>query len=115
LKRVCAVANAYKHSGPLNAKHPITSESDGVWATGAGFSIDGYGVGKFSGGRSSCEPESGARAKILGDVPWSIAGWFKFLGRSGRCAPAERSFVVSGLGGEGRVVPPHRAGIRART
>ena len=28
IERVCAVANAYKHAGPLRAKHPINSESD---------------------------------------------------------------------------------------
>ena len=48
IERVCAVANAYKHSGPLHTRHPITSESD-VLATGAGYGIDAFGVGKFSG------------------------------------------------------------------
>jgi hypothetical protein len=45
IDRVCAVANAYKHSGPLRAKHPINSESD-VLGTGAGYGTDGYGVGR---------------------------------------------------------------------
>jgi len=51
---------------PLNAKHPITSESD-VLATGAGFGIDGYGVGKFSGVEVLGEPERRSRAKIPGE------------------------------------------------
>jgi hypothetical protein len=38
IDRVCAVANAYKHAGPLLPKHPINSES---LATGAGYGIDG--------------------------------------------------------------------------
>jgi hypothetical protein len=95
IERVCAVANAYKHSGPLNAKHPITSESD-VLATGAGFGIDGYGVGKFSGVEVLVNQKDGAVRKFLGDVPWSIAGWFKFLADRGVALPPEE-LVVCGL------------------
>jgi hypothetical protein len=79
----------------LNAKHPITSESD-VLATGAGFGIDGYGVGKFSGVEVLVNQKDGAVRKFLGDVPWSIAGWFRFLADQGVTLPLEE-FVVCGL------------------
>ena len=82
IERVCAVANAYKHSGPLNAKHPISSESD-VLATGAGYGIDGYGVGKYSGVEVLMNQKDGTVRKFLGDVPWAIAGWFQFLAGQG--------------------------------
>src|SRR5215467_10946964 len=62
IERVCAVANAYKHPGPLHTRHPITSESD-VLATGAGYGIDAFGVGKFSGGEVLVNQKDGC-AKI---------------------------------------------------
>jgi hypothetical protein len=95
IERVCAVANAYKHSGPLNAKHPITSESD-VLATGAGFGIDGFRVGKFSGIEVLVNQKDGTVRKFLGDVPWSIAGWFNFLADQATRLPSEE-FLVCGL------------------
>jgi hypothetical protein len=50
--RVCAVANAYKHDVLNDPKHPIRSDAD-VLVVGAGYGIDGWGMGKF-GGISSC-------------------------------------------------------------
>src|SRR5258708_38090339 len=73
IERICAVANAYKHSGPLRAKHPINSESD-VLATGVGYGIDAFSVGKFSGVEVLVNQKDGSVRKFLGDVPWSIAG-----------------------------------------
>jgi hypothetical protein len=95
IDRVCAVANAYKHAGPLRAKYPINSESD-VLATGAGYGIDGYGVGKFSGVEVLVNQKDGTTRKFLGDVPWSIAGWFRFLADHGSPAPAT-GCIVCGL------------------
>jgi hypothetical protein len=95
IDRVCAVANAYKHAGPLRAKHPITSESD-VLATGAGYGIDGYGVGKFSGVEVLVNQRDGTVRKFLGDVPWSVAGWFRFLADHGAAIPAQ-DYVVCNL------------------
>jgi hypothetical protein len=94
IERVCAVANAYKHSGPLRAKHPISSESD-VLATGAGYGIDGYGVGKFSGVEVLVNQKDGSVWKFLGDVPWSIAGWFRFLADRGAPLPAKDCVVCN--------------------
>jgi hypothetical protein len=93
--RVCAVANAYKHAGPLRAKHPIDSEAD-VLATGAGYGIDGYGIGKFSGVEVLVNQKDGTTRKFLGDVPWSIAGWFGFLADHGAPAPTP-GCIVCGL------------------
>jgi hypothetical protein len=82
IERVCAVANAYKHAGPLRNKHPIASESD-ILAAGAGFGIDGYSVGKHSGVEVLVTERNGTVRKFLGDVPWAIAGWFQFLAGQG--------------------------------
>jgi hypothetical protein len=95
IDRVCAVANAYKHSGPLRAKHPITSEFD-VLATGAGYGIDAFGVGKFGGVEVLVNQKDGHVKKFLADVPWTAAGWFLFLGSHGVNIPAE-DYVVCGL------------------
>jgi hypothetical protein len=94
IDRVCAVANAYKHAGPLRAKHPITSESD-VLATGAGYGLDGFGVGKFSGIEVLVNQKDGTIRKFLADVPWSVAGWFRFLAGHGAAVPAEDYFVCN--------------------
>lgn len=95
IDRVCAVANAYKHAGPLRAKHPIDSDSD-VLAAGAGYGIDCYGVGKWSGVEVLVNQKDGTTHKFLADVPWSIAGWFRFLADHGATAPAT-SYIVCGL------------------
>jgi hypothetical protein len=95
IDRVCAVANAYKHGGPLRSKHPIDSESD-VLATGAGYGIDGYGIGKFSGIEVLVNQRDGTTRKFLGDLSWSIAGWFRFLADGGAPVPAT-DCIVCGL------------------
>jgi hypothetical protein len=95
IDRVCAVANAYKHAGPLRAKHPIASESD-VLATGAGYGLDAWGVGKFSGVEVLVNQKDGNVRKFLADVPWAIAGWFQFLGMHGAALPT-KDFVVCNL------------------
>jgi hypothetical protein len=95
IDRVCAVANAYKHAGPLRAKHPIISESD-VLATGAGYGIDGFGVGKMSGVEVLVNQKDGTIRKFFGDVPWAIAGWFRFLVDHGVAFPA-LDYVVCNL------------------
>jgi hypothetical protein len=86
IQRVCAVANAYKHAGPLHGKHPVASESD-ILATGAGYGIDGYGIGKFGGVEVLVTERDGMVRKFLGDVPWAIAGWFQFLAAKGAALP----------------------------
>ena len=95
IDRVCAVANAYKHAGPLRAKHPIASESD-VLATGAGYGIDAFGVGKYSGVEVLVNQRDGTVRKFLADVPWSIAGWFQFLTDQGAAIPAQ-DYIVCNL------------------
>jgi hypothetical protein len=79
----------------LRAKHPIASESD-VLATGAGYGIDAFGVGKFSGVEVLVNQKDGQVRKFLGDVPRAIAGWFRFLNGHGVGVPAE-DYVVCGL------------------
>jgi len=95
IDRVCAVANAYKHAGPLRSKHPIESESD-VLATGAGYGIDAFGVGKCSGVEVLVNQRDGTIRKSLADVPWSIAGWFQFLADSGAVIPVQ-DYVVCNM------------------
>jgi hypothetical protein len=95
IERVCAVANAYKHAGPLRGKHPIASESN-ILATGAGYGIDGYGVGKFGGVEVLVTERDGTVRKFLGDVPWAIAGWFQFLAAQGAAVPPDE-YRVCGI------------------
>lgn len=92
IERVCAVANAYKHAGPLHSKHPIASESD-ILAAGAGYGIDGYGIGKFGGVEVLVTERDGAVRKFLGDVPCAIAGWFQFLVAQGTTLPPDEYSV----------------------
>jgi hypothetical protein len=96
IERICAIANAYKHSGPLNAKHPINSESD-ILATGAGYGIDAFGSGKFSGVEVLVNQRDGTTRKVLADVPYSIAGWFRFLAGLGVSLPPEENHVCGML------------------
>jgi hypothetical protein len=95
IERVCAVANAYKHAGPLRGKHPVASESD-ILATGAGYGIDGYGIGKFGGVEVLVTERDGTVRKFLGDVPWTIAGWFQFLLAQGAALPGHE-YRICGL------------------
>lgn len=95
IARVCAVANAYKHDGPLRAKHPIVS-SDDILATGLGYGLDGYGVGKYSGVEVFVTQKDGTSWKMLGDVPWAIAGWLAFLTRHGARLP-DRVYTVCNI------------------
>ncbi len=88
VERVCAVANAYKHAGPLRGKHPIASESD-ILAAGAGYGIDGYGIGKFGGVEVLVTERGASVRKFLGDVPSAIAGWFQFLVAQGTTLPPD--------------------------
>jgi hypothetical protein len=82
------VANAYKHAGPLRRKHPVASESD-ILAAGAGYGIDGYGIGKPGGVEILITERGGSVRKFLGDVPWAIAGWFQFLRAQGTTLPPD--------------------------
>lgn len=65
------MANAYKHAGPLRSKHPVASESN-ILAAGAGYGIDGSGIGKFGGVEVLVTERGGSVRKLLGDVPWAI-------------------------------------------
>jgi hypothetical protein len=86
LERVSGAANAYKH-GQLNDKrHPITSDGD-ILAVGAGFGVDGFGIGKFGGVEVMLMLKDGTQRKFLGDVPYSIAGWLSFLKSNGATLP----------------------------
>jgi hypothetical protein len=93
--RVCAVANVYKHFLLTDPKHPITSDSD-VLVVGAGYGIDGYGIGKPGGVEVIVHQSDGQQRKFLGDVPFAIAGWFSFLTQRGATLPTEK-FKVCGL------------------
>ena len=95
IERVCAVANAYKHAGPLRSQHPIASESD-ILAAGAGYGIDSYDIGKSGGVEILVKERDGTVRKFLGDVPWAIAGWFRFLSERGATLPLEE-YQVCGL------------------
>jgi hypothetical protein len=78
IDRVRGVANVYKHDNLSDPTLPILSNDD-VLAAGLGYGLDGFGIGKFSGMEIIVNQKSGDRRKFLGDVPWAIAGWFKYL------------------------------------
>jgi hypothetical protein len=88
LDRVRAVANAYKHFRVDDQSLRIASIKD-IRAEGLGYGLEGYGVGKFSGVEVLVRERGGVHWKFLGDVPWSIAGWFRFLRGRGATFPAD--------------------------
>jgi hypothetical protein len=95
IDRVCAVANAYKHDGLTDKKHPIRSDAD-VLVVGLGYGLDGYGMGKFNGVEVMVRQTNGEQRKFLADVPYAIAGWFQFLRQHGAALPSLR-YTVCGL------------------
>jgi hypothetical protein len=95
LDRVRGVANAYKHQNLSDARLPILSDDD-VLAAGLGYGLDGYGVGKPSGIEILVVQKNGERWKFLGDVPWALAGWFRYLRRHGAKFPLDR-YMACGL------------------
>jgi hypothetical protein len=95
VERVCAVANIYKHALLSDPKHPIRSDADAP-VIGAGWGIDGYGLGKYGGIEVMVYQTDGQQCKFLADVPYAIAGWFAFLKQQGASVLADR-FTVCGL------------------
>lgn len=93
--RVCAVANAYKHDVLNDPKHPIGSDGD-VLVVGAGYGIDGWGMGKYGGLEVMVHQIDGQQCKFLADVPYTVAGWFAFLKQEGASLP-QTSFTICGL------------------
>jgi hypothetical protein len=85
--RVRGVSNAYKHQDLTDPTLPIASQND-VLAVGLGYGLDGFGVGKYGGVEVLVQERSGSRFKFLGDMPVSIAAWFKFLGSQGATIPS---------------------------
>ena len=92
IDRVCAVANAYKHDDLRDPKHPIRSDDD-VLVVGAGYGIDGHGLGKFSGIEVMVHQTNGEQRKVLADVPYSIAGWIAFFKQHGTNLPSGEIYV----------------------
>jgi len=84
--RVSAAANAYKHSNLANPRHPITSFGN-ILAVGAGYGIDGYGIGKYADVEVILTQNNGTQRKFLGDVPYSIRGWLSYLQLNGATLP----------------------------
>jgi hypothetical protein len=66
----------------------LTSFGD-ILAVGAGYGVDGYGIGKFSGVEVILHLADGTQRKFLGDLPYSIAGWFEFLKANGAVLPSD--------------------------
>ena len=89
INRVCAVANVYKHDELRDPKHLIRSDDD-VLVVGAGYGIDGFGLGKFSGIEVMVHQTNGEQRKFLADVSYSIAGWVAFFKKHGGQLPAVR-------------------------
>lgn len=92
IERICAVANAYKHDGPLRGKHPINSDQD-ILAAGAGYGVDTYGSGKFGGVEVLVTQRDGQVKKVMTDISYGIAGWLKLFAANGIALP-QRSYKI---------------------
>lgn len=95
IDRVCAVANVYKHDELRDPKHPIRSDDD-VLVVGAGYGIDGFGLGKFGGIEVMVHETGGQQRKFLADVPYSVAGWIAFFAQHGIQLPS-KPIIVCGM------------------
>ncbi len=78
IERICAVANAYKHDGPLRVKHPINSDED-ILAAGAGWGVDAFGAGKFGGVEVLVTERDGDVKKVMTDFSYGAAGWLQYF------------------------------------
>jgi hypothetical protein len=67
-----------------------------VLVVGAGYGIDGYGLGKYGGIEVMVHQTDGQKYKFLADLPFVIAGWLAFLKQQGAPLPADR-LTVCGL------------------
>ncbi|MFZ1010638.1 MAG: hypothetical protein WAN65_27615, partial [Candidatus Sulfotelmatobacter sp.] len=76
---ICAVANAYKHDKLHDPKHPIRSDDD-VLVVGAGYGIDGFGLGKFGGIEVIVHQTNGEQRKFL--------AWISEGANKSWCSPA---------------------------
>jgi hypothetical protein len=86
-ERMNGVANAYKHMYLDKPTHVIQSFDD-VLTVGAGYGVDGYGVGKYGGVEVLVRDKSGTIWKFLGDAPVVISAWFSYLRSNGATLPS---------------------------
>jgi hypothetical protein len=95
IERLCAVANAYKHDGPLRSKHPIASDQD-ILSAGAGWGVDAYGSGKYGGVEVLATQRNGEVKKVMADLPYGVAGWLNYMATHGLVVP-EPSYKICGI------------------
>jgi len=86
IERIRAVAAAARHPALSDQSLPITSEDDVIFH-GAGWGIDGFGIGKYGGLETLIREKSGQVFKFLGDVPCAVQGWSNFLSSQGVVMP----------------------------
>lgn len=94
IERIRAVANAYKHADLNDKSLPLTSDKD-VFFYGAGFGVDGYGVGKSGGMETLMRDKAEHVWKFLGDVPCAVYGWVAFLRGRGVPMPGVKHTVCN--------------------
>lgn len=90
--RINSVANAYKHFELNDPKRLVNSYND-VLYVGAGFGVDGYGVGKFGGPEVIITTNDNTKWKFLGDVTAAIKGWFQYLSSHNTELPCEEHTI----------------------
>lgn len=86
IERIRAVAAAARHPELSDQSLPITSEDDVIFH-GAGWGIDGFGVGKYGGLETLIREKGGQVFKFLGDVPCAVQGWSSFLSKQAVAMP----------------------------
>jgi hypothetical protein len=66
-----------------------------VFFFGAGYGVDGFGVGNFGGMETLMRDKSGHVWKFFGDVPCAIYGWVAFLREQGVSLPGLKHMVCN--------------------
>lgn len=79
--RLNAAANVEKHSGRKSDR--IIRDENDVLVVGAGFGVDGFGVGKFGGEELLLNSSDGKTYKFIGDAAAALLAGARYLTEAG--------------------------------
>ncbi len=94
-ERIRSVADAYRHFKLDRPSSAIESAADVIFF-GAGYGLDGWGVGKCGGSETLVRDKDDNLWKLLGDVPCVVFGWARLLLRYGAQMPGQ-THVISNI------------------